>query len=95
MDNTGRGYYFQDYDGDDLFKGEFSETSSVTINTDGNYVWKHHNFSYEFDSATGLLVSISDPQENTQTLSYDSKSLLQTVTDQASGRGTDIQLQFG
>jgi RHS repeat-associated protein len=86
LDNTGRGYYFQNYDGDDEFEGEFSEISSVTISTDGNYVWEYNNFSYEFSSASGLLLSISDPKGNTQTLSYTPDSLVRTVNDQASGR---------
>ena len=49
-------------------------------------MWENNNFTYEFSSATGLLLSISDPKGNTQTLSYTSDSLILTVTDQASGR---------
>ncbi|MBU4130100.1 MAG: hypothetical protein KKF12_04705, partial [Proteobacteria bacterium] len=86
MDNTGRGYYFQDYDNDSVFEGEFLETSSVMVDPGGNYVWEHNNFSYEFDSATGILLSISGPKDNTQILLYDTAGMLQTVTDNASGR---------
>ena len=83
INNSGRGCFFQD-DGT-KYAGMEGEQSYVEKIGD-TYVWKlTSGNSYTFDSE-GLLQSITDINGNTQVLSYDTDSLLKTVTDQASGR---------
>ena len=87
MDQTGRGYYFEDYDQDGIFKGAFSENSTIAQDTENNYLWvKDDGFIYKFEYITGRLLSIKDKSGNVQTLSYTAGNLLETVTDEASGR---------
>lgn len=83
---SGRGYYFEDYDLDGLFKGAFQEISSIIRNAQGSYIWtRSDGMVYTFDS-TGLLTSIADKNGNIQSFVYNDDNLLETVTDNATGR---------
>ncbi|MCG8636066.1 MAG: DUF6531 domain-containing protein [Desulfobacterales bacterium] len=83
---TGRGIYFEDNDRDGVFKGAYSEDSTITLNGD-NYLWQQDDGSVSaFDKDTGRLISISDKNGNSRSLSYTPEGLLETVTDHASGR---------
>lgn len=87
VEGSGRGIYFEDNDQDGIFKGAYSENSSIVKNADNNYVWTRHDGSiYIFDQATGFVFSITDHNGNVQSFSYNAQNLLQTVTDQSTGR---------
>ncbi len=87
IDSTGRGIYFADNDEDGVFTGAFSENSIITKDADNNHVWARNDGRiYKFQETTGILLSVTDKSGNIQTLSYDTDNLLETVTDQATGR---------
>ena len=84
---TGKGYYFEDFDEDGIFKGAFAENSSIIIDPDDNYIWNRDDGTiYKFDQITGQLLSITNKTDNVQLLSYNTDNLLETVSDQATGR---------
>ena len=84
---SGRGIYFEDNNQDGIFKGTFSENSSISKDQENNYVWnKDDGTIYKFEQTTGKLLSITDNSGNIQLLSYNTDNLLEIVTDQASGR---------
>ena len=84
---SGRGYYFEDYDEDGVFDGYFTENSSIEKDAQDDYIWTRDDGSvYKFANTTGLLLSITDKNGNIQSFTYNTADLLETVTDQASGR---------
>ncbi len=87
QDNTGRGYYFQINTDGTAYEGLFSDNSVVTIDQNSDFIWtRDDGTSYLFDRASGRLLSITDKNNNVQTLTYNSDNLLETVFDAASGR---------
>lgn len=83
---SGRGYYFADYDLDGTFSGYFQENSAVVTDASDNYIWTRDDGTiYKFDTE-GRLISITDRHGNIQSLTYNADGLLETVTDQATGR---------
>lgn len=83
---TGRGIYFQGNTQNNVAQGAFSENSSITFESN-TYTWTKDDGSVLVFDSTGQLLSITDKNENIQTLTYDTTSgLLDTVTDQTSGR---------
>ncbi|MCP4723101.1 MAG: hypothetical protein GY860_26920 [Desulfobacteraceae bacterium] len=85
--STGRGIYFDDNDVDGIFTGAFSENSSISKDQDDNYIRTIDDGTVlKFDGTTGAFLSITDKSGNIQSLSYNTDNLLETVTDQATGR---------
>lgn len=85
MGISGKGYYFEDYNQDGIFDSYFSKHSYIIQDAGLNYIWtKTDGTIFTFDQ-TGQLLSIADKKGNVQSFSY-TGGLLQTVTDQASGR---------
>jgi len=83
----GRGYYFEDFDEDSVFKGAFLENSTIERDVDNNYIWKKDDgMVYKFDNTNNRLLSITDKNGNIQELTYNTQNLLETLTDNTSGR---------
>ncbi|MCP3874475.1 MAG: hypothetical protein GY699_15135, partial [Desulfobacteraceae bacterium] len=88
LDASGRGYYFkiEDYSEGDTYHSTFSGNSTIIQDGGNNYIWTRANGTiYKFND-TGILLSITDKNGNIQNLTYNGNSLLETVTDLASGR---------
>jgi len=83
LDETGRGIYF--IQSGALYEGVNRELSHIEV-VSGQYVWhRSDDRIYIFDS-DGRLVETRDVNGNRQLLSYNADSLLETVTDEATGR---------
>jgi hypothetical protein len=85
---TGRAWYFEYDNQDAVYKGAFNGITVVSVNESGEFVWTRTNGkSYIFNGTTHKLTAITDKNDNIQALSYtDDDEMLETVTDQASGR---------
>ncbi|MFA6011992.1 MAG: RHS repeat domain-containing protein [Desulfobacteraceae bacterium] len=83
LDETGRGIYF--IENGTLYEGVNRELSHIEV-VSGQYVWhRSDDRIYIFDS-DGRLVETRDVNGNRQLLSYNADSLLEIVTDEATGR---------
>jgi RHS repeat-associated protein len=83
-DESGKGYYFTE-ESAGLYKGAFNERSFVRAEG-GNYFWyRSDGTRCAFDSA-GKPLWTQDEVGNRQTLTRDSLSRVETITDEASGR---------
>ena len=82
-DSTGRGIIFKS--NGTIYEGMDGEHSTIE-ETDGLFFWATpQNITYTFDS-TGRLINVKDKHGNNQNLAYNAQNLLETVTDEASGR---------
>ncbi|MGD9252030.1 MAG: DUF6531 domain-containing protein, partial [Desulfobacterales bacterium] len=87
----GRGIYFLFDSAAMNYKGTLGENTSVA--TDGlTYTWKRDDsLSYIFNSE-GVLLETQDAVGNKQVLTYDAEGRLESISDEASGRG--LQLNY-
>ncbi len=87
LDESSRKHYFQDTSGVGIYLNIGSSDSYLLIEADGCFTWHRGNgIIYTFDP-TLKFVSKTDGSGNVQTLAYDVDGRLESVTDQASGRG--------
>ena len=84
LDETGRGTYFQDSDGDGTYQGAFNELSTVTLDG-GVYVWDRIDGSRQAFDTTGRFIWADDPVGNRISLSY-AADRPAVLTDAATGR---------
>lgn len=84
---TGKSRYYEDFDRNGIYKGAYLADGTIYGKPGNqNMLWKREDgTSYEFENKNGFLVAITDPNGNVQRLSYDSRSRLASVTDEASG----------
>ena len=85
-DESDRIHNFRDYEGDGIYIGIQSTKGHLVEDTDGSLIWYRGNgVTYTFNS--GLkLVSKTDGNGNVQILAYNTDGLLETVTDESTGR---------
>ncbi len=86
IEGTGRGIYFDDNDQDGIFKGAFTENSSIIIDNGNDYIWTRDDGTICTFNSTGQFTSITDKNGNVQQLAYNTDNLVETVTDQATGK---------
>jgi YD repeat-containing protein len=85
-DESNHLHYFQDQWAEGRFVGVRSTSGALTFNMDNSYTWHRPNgITYTFDQYL-KLVSKTDGNANVQTLAYDVKNRLASITDEATGR---------
>ncbi len=86
QDESNQIYYFQDLAGTGSFSGVFSTSGTLARNADNTYTWHRANgIDYTFNAQMQFIAK-TDGNGHVQSLTYNSNGLLQTVTDQATGR---------
>jgi RHS repeat-associated protein len=86
IDESSQPHYYQDTTDLGLYLGIMSTKGYLAEESDGTFTWHRANgIIYTFD-ADFKLVAKQDGNGNIQTLTYDTNGLLETVTDEATGR---------
>ena len=86
IDESSRPHYYQNTTDLGLYLGIMSTKGYLAEESDGTYTWHRANgITYTFD-ANFKFIAKQDGNGNVQTLTYDTNDLLETVTDEATGR---------
>jgi RHS repeat-associated protein len=86
IDESGRTHHFQDNDLNGSYVGILGTKGDLVAEVDDTFTWHRGNgITYRFDSQLRFITK-EDGVGNIQTLSYNVQGLLETVTDQATGR---------
>ncbi|MFZ1983121.1 MAG: DUF6531 domain-containing protein, partial [Desulfatitalea sp.] len=85
-DESGRNHHYQDIDGDGTYIGIMSTKGTLVHEPDGTFTWHRSNdITYTFNQNLQFIAK-TDGNGNVQSLAYDAEGLLESVTDQATGR---------
>ncbi len=86
IDESGRYHLYQDMDLDGIYIGYLSTKGYLFEEDDGTYTWYRANgIRYLFNQDLQCIAK-SDSNGNVQTLTYNTDGLLETVTDESTGR---------
>ena len=85
-DESGRSHHYRSRTSTGLYEGYLETTGYLVGELDGSFTWhRANNTTYTFDSDL-MFVAKTDGNGNIQSLTYNSNGLLETVTDEATGR---------
>ena len=90
IDESGRKHYYQNNSGGTIYPGIINSKGYLSIESGVGFKWYRANGVVYIFNEQMQFVAKTDGNGNVQTLSYDVEGLLESVTDEATGRSINF-----